>query len=60
MISDIKPLVRPALAILWSIAWIVMFIGMGKIPPEFVTGITATTVGWFFVSREKEKANARK
>jgi hypothetical protein len=52
---EIKPLIRPALAIIWSVAWIAIFLGTGEIPPEFVSGITATTVGWFFVSREIEK-----
>ena len=55
MVSDIKVLVRPALAILWSVAWIVIFIGTGELPPEFVSGITGTCVTWFFVSREVEK-----
>jgi len=51
----LKEWVRPALAFFWSVAWVVIFVGSGQLPPDFVSGITATTVSWFFVSREVEK-----
>ena len=49
-----KELIRPALAILWSLASIFTYTGTGSIP-EWMLGITLTCVGWFFVSREVEK-----
>ncbi len=55
MTLEIKALARPALAIIWSIIWAAIYFSSGSVP-AFVTGITATCVGWFFGSREKEKA----
>jgi hypothetical protein len=50
---------RIALAIIWSVACIFTYAGTGVIP-EFMLGITITSVGWFFASSEKDKISARK
>jgi len=60
MMDDIKTLVRPFLAGFWSVASVVTFWITGLTPPPWMLGLTLTCVLWFFGSREKEKANAKK
>lgn len=54
-----KSYIRPALAIFWSVAWVVIYLLTKELPPEFVSGLTLTTVGWWFASRQREKANKK-
>ena len=50
---------RIALAVIWSIACIFTYAGTGSVP-EWMLGTMGTCVGWFFISGEKDKINARK
>lgn len=63
MRQEIKAFVRPALAVIWSIftflAWIMVDCVWAEVP-EFFSITAGTCVVWFFSSREKEKADARK
>ena len=45
---------RIALSIIWSIASIFTYAGTGTVP-EWMLGLTMTTVGGFFVSSERAK-----
>ena len=49
-----KELIRPALAIIWSIASIVTWVGTGYVPP-WMLALTTTCVIWFFRARDIEK-----
>ena len=52
-------LARIALAVIWSIACIFTYAGTGSVP-GWMLGFTTTSVGWFFVSTENDKRNARR
>jgi len=53
-----KELIRPALAIIWSIASIFTYVTTGQVP-MWMLGITTTCVIWFFRARDIEKKNAK-
>lgn len=53
--NDLKQFIRPALAIIWSLASIITYIGTGQNPPEWMLALTGTCVLWFYTSREIEK-----
>lgn len=57
--EELKWMVRPILAGLALILWAITFWSTGELPPMFLTGLVATAWSVLFVSREKEKANAR-
>jgi len=52
-------LARIGLAVLWSIACIFTYAGTGSVP-QWMLGTMGTCVGWFFISGEKAKSEARK
>jgi len=60
MLDDIKWIARPFLAGLALTFWFIILMETGELPPVFLTGLVATAWGWIFVSREKDKADARK
>lgn len=50
---------RIALAVIWSVASIVVYVGTGSVP-EWMLATMGACVGWFFISTEKDKISARK
>ena len=50
-----KQWVRPILAVIWSVASISIYAATMQSPPEWMLGLTFTSVIWFFSSREIEK-----
>ena len=54
-----KELIRPALAIIWSVASIATHLGTGQVPP-WMLAFTTTCVIWFFRARDIEKKNDKK
>lgn len=49
-----KEYIRPALAIIWSVASIATHLGTGAVPP-WMLALTTTCVIWFFRARDIEK-----
>ena len=58
--EDLKWMGRYVLAGIALVLWAITFWSTGELPPMFLTSLVATAWGILFVSREKEKANARK
>ena len=58
--EEFKWIGRYVLAGLALTYWVIIFANTGELPPMFLTGLVGTAWGTLFISREKEKANAKK